>query len=115
MGRLTFKKMAAPVTSPVSCTAAGSLFKITCMDNLVIKLEPIIAVDAGVSTNCFTKAYADLTLADLIVSPEGNDNDSGKTCEAADKTKADYDAALQVTDNKFWGAATLDTAVSTNA
>jgi len=113
MGRLTFKKMAAPVTSPVSCTAAGSLFKITCMDNLVIKLEPIIAVDAGVSTNCFTKAYADLTLADLIVSPEGNDNDDGKTCDAAVKAKADY--VDNESDNKFWGAATLDTAVSTSA
>ena len=79
----------------------------------LIYLLAIIAVDAGVSTNCFTKAYADLTLADLIVSPEGNDNDDGKTCDAADKPKADY--TDNESDNKFWGAATLDTGVTTNA
>jgi len=107
--------MATPVSAPVSCTAAGSLFKTTCMDNLVIKLEPIIANDNGATTNCFTNAYADLTLADLIVSPEGKDNDEGKTCKAAGKSKADYDAATESTENKFWGSAKLDTAVEETA
>merc|ERR1711935_681728 len=95
--------------------AAGSLFKTTCMDNLVIKLEPIIANDNGATTNCFTNAYADLTLADLIVSPEGKDNDEGKTCKAAGKSKADYDAATESTENKFWGSAKLDVAVEETA
>merc|ERR1711935_536513 len=90
--------------------AAGSLFKTTCMDNLVIKLEPIIANDNGATTNCFTNAYADLTLADLIVSPEGDDNDAGKTCKAAEKSKADF-LASESTENKFWGSKELDTAV----
>merc|ERR1711935_361144 len=94
--------------------AAGSLFKTTCMDNLVIKLEPIIANDNGATTNCFTNAYADLTLADLIVSPEGKDNDAGKTCKAAEKSKADF-LASESTENKFWGSKELDTAVEETA
>jgi len=106
--------MATPVSAPVSCTAAGSLFKTTCMDNLVIKLEPIIANDNGATTNCFTNAYADLTLADLIVSPEGNDNDAGKTCKAAGKSKADF-LASESTENFFWGSENLDTAVEETA
>jgi len=82
------------------------------MDNLVIKISPIIAGD---DDNCFTNAYADLTLADLIVSPEGEDNDTGKTCTAATKSKADLTADGDSTTNKFWGAATLEDAVGTDA
>jgi len=145
---------------PVSCTAAPALFQTTCMDNLVIKVEPITAVTpagcpltgmpadwnvfsdgpfcsydsegntckcgkegsftfpmpyAPVSTNCFTTAYESLTLTDLLVSPEGDSNDTGNTCTAATKSKTTYTDGGDSTDNKFWGAATLEDAVGSDA
>lgn len=70
---------------------------------------------ASVSTNCFTNAYESLTLADLLVSPEGDSNDTGNTCTAAAKSKTAYTADGDSTDNKFWGAATLEDAVGSDA
>jgi len=95
----------------VTCNVAPGLFTTTCMDNLVIKLEPYTGTDG----NCFTKAYPDLTLADLIVSPEGDSNDTGKTCVAAEKSMADLKKAGTSTTDKFWGAVDLETAVGSDA
>jgi len=68
-----------------------------------------------VSTNCFTNAYKSLTLSDLLVSPEGDTNDTGNTCTAAAKSKTAYTAEEASTDNKFWGSATLEDAVDSGA
>ena len=70
---------------------------------------------APVSTNCFTTAYESLTLSDLLVSPEGDSNDTGNTCTAAAKSRTGLAAGGVSTDNKFWGASTLDAAVGSDA
>ena len=70
---------------------------------------------SDISTNCFTNAYESLTLADLPVSPEGDNNDTGNTCTAAAKSRTGLAAGGVSTDNKFWGASTLDAAVGSDA
>lgn len=97
------------MAAPTTCAAATSLFEVTCMDNLVIQIKPVVAQD---STNCFTDAYEGLALSDLKISPVGEA--SGETvCTAAEQTKSFYAGVNPpvATDTFFWGAADLETEV----
>lgn len=100
------------MAAPTNCAAATSLFEVTCMDNLVIQLKPVVAQD---NQNCFTNAYAGLSLTDLKISPEGETG--GETvCTAAEQTKTWYGGQSPpvATDTFFWGASDLETPVGTS-
>ena len=82
---------------------------------LINLLNFTLAVIAQDNKNCFTEAYKSLALTDLIISPKGADN--GETvCSAAKQAKSWYPAQdpAQSSENLFWGAQTLDTAVGTD-
>merc|ERR1712003_382228 len=89
------------MTAPATCAQATSLFTVTCMDNLVINLQPVIATDTA-KTNCFTNAYAGLSLSDLKISPPSN-NANEVVCKAASQTKTAMTTAGTSTANFFWG------------